>query len=47
MCGDKAGFASRSTIERHAEKMADKTDREWRAYECPHCELWHLTTTNT
>lgn len=44
MCGEKVGFERRTDAMKRALVIADKTDAPWRAYRCPFCELWHLTT---
>lgn len=45
MCGVKAAFSSQPDADRHGAKLESRTDFPWRAYECPFCGLWHLTTT--
>jgi len=47
MCGDKSAIAgagnARGLAREHAQAKTDGADT-WRAYRCPDCELWHLTT---
>ncbi len=43
-CGDKVAFDSRGDARSHAITMAGRTDLWWRAYSCPWCGLFHLTT---
>jgi hypothetical protein len=44
MCGVKAAFDYPREAATHAAQMAAETGIPWRAYECPWCELYHLTT---
>lgn len=47
MCGDKATFdragEAKQQARQHAIAVTDGSTT-WRAYECPFCELYHLTT---
>jgi len=44
MCGDKAGFERPSEAESQSRDLAATTGAAWRAYCCPWCGLFHLTT---
>jgi hypothetical protein len=44
MCGVKAVFDFNREASAHAVQLALETGWIWRAYRCPWCELFHLTT---
>jgi hypothetical protein len=45
MCGVKAAFDYEREAIKHAGEIAAETRAPWRAYRCPWCGLYHLTTT--
>jgi hypothetical protein len=44
MCGVKIAFETPAAAGRAAEKMLRKFGSPGRAYECPECGMWHLST---
>lgn len=44
MCGVKVAFETATNADAHAREVATITAAPWRAYQCPWCEMWHLTT---
>lgn len=44
-CLKKAKFKSEMKAKKRAEVLTIKTGKEFRAYNCPNCLGWHLTTT--
>jgi hypothetical protein len=43
-CGDKIRFPSHEKAQKAVDKLARKGRGYARAYECPHCDKWHLTS---
>lgn len=44
MCGDKRAYEDRGRAEYRAAAIAAETGHPRRAYRCPSCNLWHLTS---
>lgn len=47
MCLGKQKYASREAAKKTAHTAEKYRSRELRAYECPKCFSWHLTSTRT
>ena len=44
MCHGKRLYLDEGTARMHLGKAERKTGKPMRAYQCPNCRFWHLTT---
>lgn len=44
MCERKKRFAGRRAAGQAAQRATERTGKAHRAYQCPHCTGWHITS---